>query len=97
MEWAAISLLLFGGFFGGVGWLAGVFFLWFSNSWKWYDKLVGMLFWPFGLLTSLAWVAGWLISDESASGGGVLDVIRTLAIVGVPFMTSAYLVRRARA
>ena len=97
LEWTAISLLLFGGFLGGVGWLGGVFCLWFSNSWKWYDKLVGMLFWPFGLLTSLAWVAGWLISDESARGGGVFDVIRTLAIVGVPFMASAYLVRRARA
>jgi hypothetical protein len=96
LEWVAISLVLLGGFLGGVGWLVGVFCLWFSNAWRWRDKIVAMLFWPFGLAASLMWVAGGLIGAESTSAGGVLDVIRTLAIVGVPFMTSAYLIRRAR-
>jgi hypothetical protein len=40
-------------------------------------------------------VAGWLVGAESPTAGGVLDLIRTLAIFGVPFMTSAYLIRRA--
>jgi hypothetical protein len=96
LEWTAISLLLLGGFVGGFGWLVGVFCLWFSNRWKWYDKVVGMLLWPFGLAASAVWVSGWLIGVEGATAGGVLDFIRTLAIVGVPFMTSAYLVQRAR-
>ena len=97
LEWAAISLLLLGGFLGGVGWLVGVFLLWFSNHWKWYDKVVGMLFWPFGLAASMMWVSSWMIGEAQAGAGGVLDLIRTLAIFGVPFMTSAYLIRRARA
>ena len=96
LEWAAISLVLLGGFLGGVGWLVGVFCLWFSNAWKWYDKVIAMLLWPFGLAMSTMWVAGWLVSADSTSAGGVLDVIRTLAIFGVPLMTSAYLIRRAR-
>lgn len=88
--------MLLGGSLGGVGWLAGVFCLWFSNAWKWYDKIVAMLFWPFGLAASTMWLAGWLVSAEDTSAGGVLDLIRTLAILGVPFMTSAYLIHRAR-
>ncbi|MDA0167951.1 hypothetical protein OJ998_02545 [Solirubrobacter taibaiensis] len=96
LEWAAISLLLLGGFLGGVGWLVGVFLLWFSNHWKWYDKVVGMLFWPFGLAASMMWVSGWMIGEGEARAGAVLDLIRTLAIFGVPLMTSAYLIRRAR-
>jgi len=96
LEWAAISLVLLGGFLGGVGWLVGVFCLWFSNAWKWYDKVIAMLLWPFGLAVSTMWVAGWLVSADSTSAGGVLDVIRMLAIFGVPFITSAYLIRRAR-
>jgi hypothetical protein len=97
LEWAAISLVLLGGFLGGMGWLVGVFCLWFSNAWKWYDKVAAMLFWPFGLVTSLLWLMGWLIGDQSTSAGGILDFIRSVAILGVPFMTSAYLIRRARA
>jgi len=96
LEWAAISLLLLGGFLAGVGWLVGVFLLWFSNHWKWYDKVVGMLFWPFGLAASMMWASSWMIGDAQAGAGGTLDLIRALAIFGVPFMTSAYLIRRAR-
>jgi hypothetical protein len=67
------------------------------TKWKWYDKVVGMLLWPFGLTASAVWVSGWLIGAEHTTAGGVLDFIRTLAIVGVPFMTSTYLIQRARA
>lgn len=96
LEWSAISLLLLGGFLGGVGWLVGVFLLWFSNRWQWYDKLVGMLFWPFGLAAGMMWVSGWLIGEAPANSVTIPDVIRTVAIFGVPFMTSAYLISRAR-
>jgi hypothetical protein len=40
---------------------------------------------------------GWLLGAEQTTAGGFLDLIRTVAIVGVPFTTSAYLIRRARA
>ena len=56
-----------------------------------------MLFWPFGLAASAMWLAVRLIGPGSSSDGGILDAIRTLAILGVPFMVSAYLIRRARA
>lgn len=96
LEWAAISLVLLGGFLGGVGWLVGLFCLWYSNAWRWYDKVIAMLLWPFGLAASTMWLAAWSLEVDSTTGGNVLDVIRALAILGVPFMTSAYLIRRAR-
>lgn len=44
----ALFLLLFGGFFFGVGWLVGGAFLFVSPSWRLRDKLLGVLVWPFG-------------------------------------------------
>jgi hypothetical protein len=98
LERVAVLLLLLGGFLGGLGWLVGVFCLWFSNAWKWYDKAIAMLLWPFGLAGSMLWVAASLVSvDDGSTSAPALELIRTLAILGVPLMTSAYLVRRARA
>ena len=97
LEWAAISLVLLGGFLGGVGWLVGVLSIWFSNAWKWFeqshrDAVVAVR------VGGEHDVGGGVACQcrDSTSAGGVLDVIRTLAIFGVPFMTSAYLIRRAR-
>ncbi len=42
-------ILLFGGFFFFVGWLAGVVLLWQSSVWRLHDKLLGTLIWPGGL------------------------------------------------
>lgn len=97
LEWTAISLLLLGGFLGGVGWLVGVSCLWFSNAWKWHDKLVGMLCWPFGLVTPVLWAMASRLEADPGSAAGALDIVRTIAIFGVPFMTSVYLIIRARA
>ena len=52
-EWAAIVLLLIGGFIFGVGWFAGLVLLWNSRAWNTRDKWIGTLVIPGGLATSV--------------------------------------------
>ncbi len=52
-EWAAIMLLLFGGFIFGFGWFAGLVLLWSSRAWTTRDKWIGTLVVPGGLATSV--------------------------------------------
>jgi hypothetical protein len=52
-EWAAIILLLFGGFIFGVGWFAGLILLWSSRAWTARDKWIGTLVIPGGLATGV--------------------------------------------
>jgi hypothetical protein len=52
-EWAAIVLLLLGGFIVGVGWFAGLILLWTSRAWTMRDKWIGTLVVPGGLATSV--------------------------------------------
>jgi hypothetical protein len=52
-EFAAIVLLLVGGFIFVVGWFAGVVLLWSSRSWTTRDKWIGTLVIPGGLATSV--------------------------------------------
>jgi hypothetical protein len=52
-EWAAIILLLFGGFIFGFGWFAGLILLWNSRAWTTRDKWIGTLVVPGGLATSV--------------------------------------------
>jgi hypothetical protein len=52
-KWAAIILLLFGGFIFGVGWIAGLVLLWSSRAWTTRDKWIGTLVLPGGLATSV--------------------------------------------
>ena len=52
-EWAAIVLLLFGGFIFGFGWFAGLILLWSSRAWTARDKWIGTLVVPGGLATSV--------------------------------------------
>ena len=47
-EIAAVVLLLIGGFIFLVGWVVGLVLLWASPRWRWPDKLLGTLVWPFG-------------------------------------------------
>lgn len=47
-EVAAVILLLIGGFIFLVGWVVGLILLWASPRWRWPDKLLGTLVWPFG-------------------------------------------------
>jgi hypothetical protein len=51
-EWAAIVLLLLGGFIFGVGWFAGLILLWTSRFWTRREKWIGTLVIPGGLATS---------------------------------------------
>jgi hypothetical protein len=66
-EWAAIVLLLFGGFVVGVGWLAGLILLWSSRAWTTRDKWIGTLVLPGGL-------AGVWIVFVIAAGTGTAEV-----------------------
>jgi hypothetical protein len=63
-EWAAIFLLLLGGFAFGIGWIAGVILLWSSRAWSTLDKWIGTLVVPGGLAATL------LVLTMSTSGGG---------------------------
>jgi hypothetical protein len=47
-EVAAVVLLLLGGFVFLAGWVVGLILLWASPRWRWPDKLLGTLVWPFG-------------------------------------------------
>ena len=47
-EIAAVILLLIGGFIFLAGWVVGLVLLWASPRWRWPDKLLGTLVWPFG-------------------------------------------------
>jgi len=58
-EWAAIFLLLFGGFIFGVGWFVGLILLWSSRAWTVRDKWIGTLVVPGGLATSA--LVGWFL------------------------------------
>lgn len=57
-ETAAIVLLLFGGFFGGFGWFAGVALLWLSDVWRVRDKLIGTFVLPGGLALAAVLLVG---------------------------------------
>jgi hypothetical protein len=52
-EWAAIFLLLFGFIAAGIGWVVGVALLWRSRAWTTRDKLIGTLFLPGGLFSTV--------------------------------------------
>ena len=70
-EWAAIILLLIGGFIFLVGWIVGVVLLWSSRAWTAREKLVGTLFVPGGLAVGL-WLglfAGSSTIQCGSSGG----------------------------
>jgi hypothetical protein len=52
-EWAAIILLLLGGFIFAVGWFVGLILLWSSRAWTTRDKWIGTLVIPGGLATGV--------------------------------------------
>jgi hypothetical protein len=109
-EWAAIFLLLFGGFILVFGWIAGVILLWSSRAWNTRDKVIGTLIVPGGLASAL--IVGFLTGTKrkciSSLGhptvctpgpSTVHSIIATLlfglCVIG-PIFTSLYLARRAR-
>ena len=109
-EWAAIFLLLFGGFIFFVGWIAGLVLLWSSRAWDRRDKWIGTLIVPGGLATAVVALILTSSTQVCSSGPGhprhctpgpaVLDnvvgiVLLVLCGLG-PILTSIYLARRAR-
>lgn len=110
-EWAAIVLLLLGGFFAGIGWLAGLICLWGSRAWSTRDKWIGTLVVPGGLATPLFISAGVGVSSgescfraengpEHCTGGAstgtqILTIAVLLILVLAPIVTAIYLARRA--
>lgn len=80
-EWAAIILLLFGGFIVVIGWFVGLVLLWSSRAWTTRDKWIGTLVIPGGLATGV-WIGLIAISAPTKK------LCRSFA-GGVPHCTSA--------
>jgi hypothetical protein len=109
-EWAAVILLLLGGFVFGVGWLIGLFLLWRSRAWSTVDKLIGTLLLPGGAaaaLPILLLTGNKRLCTQGAglptrctnvpSSTAVIWVIVLYAIaVLVPIATAIHLARRAQ-
>jgi len=110
-EWAAIILVLAGGFLFGVGWIAGVVLLWTSKAWTVRDKLIGTLVVPGGLALANLFL---LFALDGASqtctqvgnqpmvcSGGESGLVTGLIVAGLiacivlPILTAIYLARRA--
>jgi uncharacterized membrane protein len=94
METAALVLLLFGGFVFGVGWIVGLILLWSSTVWKPWEKLLGTLVFPGGLVV----VPFILLASGSGDGSGsdVLPLVLVVISVAAPLITTAYLAWRMR-
>ena len=96
-EIAAVILLLIGGFIFLAGWVVGLILLWASPRWRWPDKLLGTLVWPFGYagalyglvagaFTNAANNAGSYCGDGCTStspGGGMPQWLGVLILVAV--------------
>jgi hypothetical protein len=96
-EIAAVILLLIGGFIFLAGWVVGLVLLWASPRWRWPDKLLGTLVWPFGYagalygllagaFTNAANNAGSYCGDGCTStspGGGMPQWLGVLILVAV--------------
>ena len=96
-EVAAVILLPIGGFIFLAGWVVGLVLLWASPRWRWPDKLLGTLVWPFGYagalygllagaFTNAANNAGPFCGDGCTStspGGGMPQWLGVLILVAV--------------
>lgn len=103
-EWAAIFLLLLGGFLGGVGWLVGVILLWSSRAWSTRDKLIGTLVLPGGLVLVFIYLvvggSGGACTrsgngPEHCAGAGIGQTALALLLLLAPLATSVYLAQRS--
>jgi uncharacterized membrane protein len=109
-EWAAIILLLLGGFVIGIGWLIGLILLWSSRAWTTAEKLIGTLVVPGGLASApvVALLVGTKQTCVSVAGQPthctagpstphhILQIaLVTICVLG-PIATAIYLTRRAR-
>lgn len=102
-EPAALVLLLFGGFLGGVGWLAGVALLWWSPLWTVREKLLGTLVIPGGLalgltLTMSGIVGGYASCDSPGcqDGPSIIGILGAAFVVLGPLLVTGLLALRRR-
>ena len=109
-EWAAIILLLIGGFALGVGWLIGLVLLWSSHAWTTTQKLIGTLIIPGGLASVPVVLLLTATKRICTSGDGLpthctagpstthqaLTTIMVAIAVIAPITTAIYLTRRAQ-
>ena len=68
-EVAAVILLLLGGFIFLAGWIVGLVLLWTSPRWRWPDKLLGTLVWPFGYVGALYGVLAGAFTNAANNAG----------------------------
>jgi len=68
-EVAAVILLPLGGFIFVAGWIVGLILLWASPRWRWPDKLLGTLFWPFGYAGVLYGLVGGAFANAANNAG----------------------------
>ena len=95
-EWAAIILLLFGGFVFGVGWLAGLILLWSSRNWNVKEKWLGTLVVPGGWATVWFVLLTTISPNRPGTGQLILDwALFALFVLG-PLFTAVFLARRAK-
>jgi hypothetical protein len=95
VEWAAIGLLLVGGFAIPVaGWVLGVGLLWISRAWTPREKLVGTLVPPGGLLAPFAVMVA--ASSFTLQLSSLAAACLLVALCAVPVWTAVFLARRAR-
>jgi hypothetical protein len=109
-EVAAVVLLLIGGFIFVAGWVVGLILLWASPRWRWPDKLLGTLVWPFGYAGALyGFLAGAFINAGNNAAPGAcpngvcpavvptwLGVLIEVAVLAAPIAVAIWLVLRAR-
>jgi hypothetical protein len=108
-EVAAIVLLLLGGFIFLAGWLVGLILLWASPRWRWPDKLLGTLVWPFGYVGALYGLFAGAFANaanndgpfcgygctSTSQGGGMPTWLGTLILVAVLAAPIAVAIRLA--
>jgi hypothetical protein len=68
-EIAAVILLLIGGFIFLAGWVVGLVLLWASPRWRWPDKLLGTLVWPFGYVGALYGIMAGAFTNAANNDG----------------------------
>ena len=110
-EVAAVVLLLIGGFIFVAGWVAGLILLWASPRWRWPDKLLGTLVWPFGYAGVLYGLFAGAFANAAnndvpscgygctSQGGGMPTWLEALILVAAfvpPIAVAIWLVLRAR-
>lgn len=102
-EPAALVLLLFGGFLGGIGWVVGVALLWWSPLWTIREKLLGTLVIPGGLATGLTLTLSGVIggyescdSPGCQSGPSIIGILGAAFVVLGPLLVTGLLAQRRR-